>query len=400
MKIAIPDLGFGPFGGYRVLSRLATEWTLSGHDVTFYVPESSPRPYHPTEAKVEWIGRNGQRVPAPDNTAPGGIRTSAGKARELVSIRLGLQRYARDADIVFASHSFVALTAFLTRTRARTVFYSQLYEQPGYAAAPGRRRWGHELLCIAGYLAPIAHVVNAPIYLDYPLTRTRDWVPPGLDWTHFFPSESTTQKSGGVPFRIGTIGRVEPEKGTRYALEAFRVLRDAGENVELHVAFGGLDEETLSEPGIYTRVPAGDAELGDFYRSVDVHVATPTYQFGAPHYPVMEPMACGIPVVTTGYLPADDTNAWIVPPHDAQAIARAILSVRDGPEGTRLKVEKGLADIAPFSWSAAAEKMMGIFSRVSSRTGAREWARQRMAGNYKGKALRPVMASGRSNHDR
>ena len=376
MKIAIPDLGFGRNGGHRVLSLLATEWVRGGHEVTFYVPEGTPLPYFPTEANIVWVGESGQPVPPPAYV-DGPERSSSRKFHELAALRRAVQRDARDADIVFVTRSFTALFAIFTRTRGRTVFYSQVYEPSGYATAPGPRRWAHELLSVAGYLAPIVHVVNAPVYLTYPYTRARDWVAPGLDRSHFFPEETSLQKRpDGVPFRIGTVGRAEPDKGTRYVVDAFRALRDAGENVELHVAFGGLDGETLAEPGVQLVVPNGDADLGDFYRSVDVHVATPTIQFGAPHYPVMEPMACGVPVVTTGYLPADETNAWIVPPHDAPAIARAILSVRDDPRATRLKIEKGLVDVAPFSWSIVADKMIDIFVSTTSRKGNRRRKRR------------------------
>ena len=367
MTIAIPDLGFGPFGGYRVLSRLATEWTREGHDVTFYVPASSPRPYHPTEAKIVWADDEGNSVPAPPHTV-GQVRGSARKVRELASLRRGLHRYAQDADIAFASHSFVALAAMSSAIRAKTVFYSQLYEPSLYAEAAGKRRWGHELLCRSAYLAPIVHVVNSPIYLTYPLTRANEWVAPGLDPGHFFP-DASARTPAGSPFRIGTIGRIEPGKGTRYAVDAFRALRDAGESVELHVAFGGLDDETLAEPGVHLIVPNSDAQLGDFYRSVDAIVAACTYQFGAPHYPVMEALACGVPVVTTGYLPADETNAWIVPPHDASAIAQSLRSIRDDTKAASLKVQHGLASIAPFSWHAVADKMMQIFVDAVSRPG-------------------------------
>ena len=60
MNIVIPLLGFGKAGGYRVLSMLANEWILLGHEVYFIVPDDSSYPYFPTKATI--IKSNNNRV--------------------------------------------------------------------------------------------------------------------------------------------------------------------------------------------------------------------------------------------------------------------------------------------------------------------------------------------------
>jgi len=76
----------------------------------------------------------------------------------------------------------------------------------------------------------------------------------------------------------------------------------------------------------------------------------------------MEAMACGIPVVTTGYLPANRDNAWIVPVKNPTAIADAIADVFRDNDGRRARVNNALHDVAAFSWDRTAEKFIGLFN--------------------------------------
>jgi glycosyltransferase involved in cell wall biosynthesis len=76
----------------------------------------------------------------------------------------------------------------------------------------------------------------------------------------------------------------------------------------------------------------------------------------------MEGMACGVTVVTTGYLPANSHNSWIVPVHDAGAIADAITEIMDNPEEQMYRVAQGVKDIQPFTWSVAAVSMLHEFN--------------------------------------
>ena len=73
--------------------------------------------------------------------------------------------------------------------------------------------------------------------------------------------------------------------------------------------------------------PNSDAELADYYRSVDILVAPGTVQHGAPHYPVLEAGACGTIVVTTGYLGATEETAWLVSNRSAESIVTAVESI-------------------------------------------------------------------------
>jgi glycosyltransferase involved in cell wall biosynthesis len=94
----------------------------------------------------------------------------------------------------------------------------------------------------------------------------------------------------------------------------------------LTVAFGNLPENWRHDR-VEILTPASDTELSNFYREIDVLIAPGIVQLGACHYPVIEAMACGTPVITTGYYPADSTNSWIVPVKDSHAIANSVIDI-------------------------------------------------------------------------
>ena len=66
--------------------------------------------------------------------------------------------------------------------------------------------------------------------------------------------------------------------------------------------------------------------------------------------------------MTTGYLPANSRNSWIVPVHDASAIADAITEILVNPEKQMSRVTQALKDIQSFTWNAAAVSMLHEFN--------------------------------------
>lgn len=111
-------------------------------------------------------------------------------------------------------------------------------------------------------------------------------------------------------------------------------------------------------------MPKSDTELADYYRSVDILVSPGTVQHGAPHYPVLEALATGAAVVTTGYMGATEDTAWLVKNKDVQTIVERIQElVRDGA-ARRAKIAAGLLTAQAFSWKTVSAKMMAIFVRT------------------------------------
>lgn len=112
-------------------------------------------------------------------------------------------------------------------------------------------------------------------------------------------------------------------------------------------------------------VPKSDTELAEFYRSVDILVAPGTVQLGACHYPVLEAMAVGTPVITTGYLPANVENCWLVPIKDSQSIATAIGEVIEcGSRDLQQKIDNAASAVKKFYWEEVAQQFLNIMKRL------------------------------------
>jgi glycosyltransferase involved in cell wall biosynthesis len=356
MRILIPSTGFASTGGFRVLSELANHWIESGDEVDFLVDQRSRPPYFPTTAKIRHFDRDGAEVAADRRS---GSFDTAGNAR---SIYLGmwraLRRLAPEYDVILANQSLTAWpVSFAPRPRqgrGSRVYYVQAYEPEYYALERGAKARVLQALSALSYRLPLRQVANAPIYVGHPHIQAADWIPPGVDARRFHRRSTPALRSSGVT--LGVIGRHERTKGTADVLAAFEQLAGRHPDIRLSVAFGNLPAG-WQHPRAEIVVPRNDDELAAWYRGLDVMLAPGTVQLGACHYPVLEAMASGVPLITTGYLPADSSNAWIVPVHAPEAIAAAVEDVMaTSPAALEARLDRAAAAIEPFFWPNVARR--------------------------------------------
>ncbi len=359
MKILIPILGFGRAGGSRVLAELANHWTRDGHEVNFLVNEASSLPYFPTNAGIRWVTNSGklisdaERVERSPRMFNGWIN--------LISLYKAIFKIGKDYDVILANHSLTAWPVALANSGgAKKFYYIQAYEPEYSALKKGLKSRVIEWLSTRSYGFDLVQICNAPIYIGYKNIRAKEWVPPGINFDLFYSKNVHKDLVTAQEIVLGCIGRTEPAKGIKYVLDAFKALYVQDQRFQLHVAFGNLPAD-WSHPGLRVVIPKNDKELADYYRTLDIMLAPGIVQHGAPHYPVMEAMACGVPVVTTGYLPADEKNSWIVEIGSSSSIVVAVNDIISGSE-YRDKVMKASKDIAGFGWEPAANKMLRLLA--------------------------------------
>lgn len=352
MKIIIPLVGtFGNSGGFRVLSQLANHWISSGNEVVFLSYDHAQDPYFPTKADIKYYNNQGNITSEKrsDKQKP---------VFGMFAIRKALRKALdqMEADVVLANHCLSALPVRKSTIKAKKMYYIQAYE-PEYYEGNSLKNIIFRQIAENSYSLGLRHIVNADMYKNYKQLHASRIVYPGLDLEVFKPH---TEKEESSKFIIGSIGRVESYKGTQYIIEAFSKLRTVyKENIELHFAFG-LEKWNEIE-GITVFFPNGDESLAKFYNSIDAYICAGTLQLNAIHYPVLESFATKVPVITTGYFPASNENAWMIPIKDTDAIKDAVVHLLSAKEGAKRKTDIGFINIQQFSWEITSAKMLNYF---------------------------------------
>jgi glycosyltransferase involved in cell wall biosynthesis len=354
MRIIIPiTCSFGPQGGWRVLSELANSWIRNGHSVSFLVHKSSSLPYFPTNANILWFDNNGSICATNDVLYKMPFARYFGIVFALVKA-LNKQR----CDIVLATLSLSALPIFLSKIVARKFYYVQAYE-PSYYTPTKFINIIYNIISRSSYYLGLEIIVNSEYYFNYKGIKSSRCVHPGIDFSVFYSKDQDLVKTD-KKIIIGTIGRIEKYKGTYYILEAFKKIKSELDlDIELHIAFG--DEKMGQIKGVKIIKINGDVQLSNFYRSLDIYICAGTYQLGAIHYPVIESMACGIPLITTGYFPSNDENAWIVSVKSADDIVTKIKAILSNLDIAKMKSVKAIDDVKEFNWDIVSTKMIGYF---------------------------------------
>ncbi len=354
MNIIIPVLGFGKGGGNRVLSMLANTWILQGHQVKFISYFRSQNPNFHTNAEIIWVDAYGNRV---DNNATN-KKSIYVLFLQIIALLNGLNKFAKEADIVMANQSYTSWPLYFAKISAKKFYYIQAYEYEYLEHLKGPKHIITKFLSYYSYYLPLKRIVNSPIYYKFKNLKSNMYVPPGIDFNLFKPdlNKSYNYKNKSK-ITIGCVGRIEPYKGTGYVYDAFLELQKKL-NVELLVAFGSKD---YAVDNIKNIQPANDEELADFYRSLDILISPGTVQFFAAHYPVLEAMACGIPTVTTGYMPALNHNSWLVRPHNISSIITAVLEITNDVELVKQKVNIAVNDVKQYDWDIVSRQMISYF---------------------------------------
>ena len=183
----------------------------------------------------------------------------------------------------------------------------------------------------------------------------------------------------GLPPRyVLAVGTLEPRKNLTTLLEAFARLRRDGEvDADLRLVLAGargwLDEPifaTVRSLGLEDAVRftgfVDDADLPAVYSGAALFVFPSLREgFGLP---LLEAMACGVPVVTSNISSMPEVAgdaAMLVDPRDADGLAAAIARVlRDEALRDRLR-EAGIARSRQFSWEATARRTLDAYASVA-----------------------------------
>ena len=135
-----------------------------------------------------------------------------------------------------------------------------------------------------------------------------------------------------------------------------------------HHWMGTLDQ-TSKDLGIHHRVVSlqglSVSDMRCLYSHADVFVFPSLYEgFG---FPVVEAMACGVPVITskgTALQEIADSAAVLVDPHNDEELGCAMQHVIEDQETRCTLKRKGIARAKTFTWERAAEQTWQVYSRI------------------------------------
>jgi glycosyltransferase involved in cell wall biosynthesis len=183
----------------------------------------------------------------------------------------------------------------------------------------------------------------------------------------------------GLPPRfILYVGAIEPRKNLTRLMTAFAQARRAG--IPHHLVCAGpygwasrdlagrIERLGIARAVHFTGYVPFD-HLPAIYNLGDFFVFPSLYEgFGLP---VVEAMACGIPVLTSntsslGEIAGD--AAETIDPIDTDAMAAAILRLATDPDLRRDRAERGLRRARSFSWEQSAKEMLAVYHRAAGVT--------------------------------
>ena len=175
------------------------------------------------------------------------------------------------------------------------------------------------------------------------------------------------------------VGTIEPRKNLPALVRAFtrlRATRDLPHRLVLAGARGWGDaalQRALAASGIEGLIDVVGAiapdDLPAVYSAADLFVYPSLYEgFGLP---VVEAMACGVPVVTStsGALPeiAGDAARSVDPRDEGQLVA-VLGELLDDSVQSRVLAERGRARAARFTWERCARETFAVYEEVMAHT--------------------------------
>ena len=221
------------------------------------------------------------------------------------------------------------------------------------------------------HIITVSECAKADISRDFDIPAHRfRVVPNGIDTDVFYPLPDIERE----PDRIMVTNSADmPLKGLYYLLQAVAEIAQK-RSIRLTVIGtpkenGGI-EKLIRQLGIGNLITftgrVSDEEFRRQYAGSAIAVVPSVYEgFGLP---VGEAMACAVPVICTtgGALPevAGDA-AMLVPPADANALARAVTDLMDNREYAAKLGQMGYNRIQrDFTWKRAAEKTVEAYREV------------------------------------
>ena len=171
-----------------------------------------------------------------------------------------------------------------------------------------------------------------------------------VDYALYNDNSRNNSVFGGNPIILGTVCRLEPQKGIRYLLLAMKTILTKFPDVKLEIVGTGSLLNELQNLANELKISNSIKFLGKFadvipfYKRMDIFVLPSLYEgFGIV---ILEAMAMGIPIVATNVdgikeVVINGESGILIPPKNPEAIANAVNYLIDNPRVSEKLITEG-----------------------------------------------------------
>ncbi|AIU69543.1 hypothetical protein TEU_03840 [Thermococcus eurythermalis] len=216
-------------------------------------------------------------------------------------------------------------------------------------------------------------------FLKYPNVNRPIYIPNGVDVKKFDKISVAKSKM----FKILFVGRIHPQKGLRYLVEAIKEIQGEFDgNMGVVVIVGGSAEWTPEEKEVRALIKKlgleryfifkgklSEKELLKEYKSSTLFVLPSLFE-GMP-LTLLEAWASKLPVIATKvgenpYLIKHRYNGWLVEPGNVEDLAEALRDALNTPR-TKLEIMGGrgyMIVFEKFNWDDIAERLLILYTKA------------------------------------
>lgn len=191
----------------------------------------------------------------------------------------------------------------------------------------------------------------------------------GVNHRKFFPAARDTDRQEVV---IGYLASLARRKRVDRLIRSFSLLRDRTDGVRLVIGGTGplsgelrqLVRKLWLEDTVEFRGFVADDALNHFYNDIDIFAFPSDYEgFGLP---LLEAMACGVPVVATNLSshPEIVGDAGILVEPDPESLAAGLLRLVRDPSLRQEFAARGHRRAQQFSWERCARETLAVYEQV------------------------------------